>query len=116
MANSENVITIPQAPADAYNTNRPVSELLWMQVEHLAAVVKKDIDDERRAIRTEGDASAFIKKYTAFLNPRIARKKATASSSGARKEATGSARGGARKKPAPSSRGAKKKPARSSKK
>lgn len=104
MANSENVITIPQAPADAYNINRPVSELLWMQVEHLAAVVKKDIDDERRAIRTEGDSSAFIKKYTEFLNPRSTRKKPTATSRGARK------------KPAPSSRSARKKPARSSKK
>ena len=86
MANSENVIRIPKPPADAYNANRPVSELLWTQVEHLAAVVKKDIDDERRAIRTEGDASAFIKKYSAILHPRRARKKSSSSSSAARKK------------------------------
>jgi hypothetical protein len=92
MAKSQNVIRIPKPPADAYNKDRPVSELLWMQVEHLAAVVKKDIDDERRAIRTEGDASAFIKKYTALLHPQ-----------------------GARKRPSLSSRRANKKPSRSSK-
>jgi hypothetical protein len=92
MAKSTNVIRILKPPASAFNKHRPVSDLLWTQVEHLAAVVKKEIDDERRAIRTEGQASDFIKKYTAFLHPQ-----------------------GARKKPAPSSKGAKKKPARSSK-
>jgi hypothetical protein len=93
MAKSSNVIRIPKPPKDAYNQNRPVSELLWEQVEHLAAVVKKGIDDERRAIRTEGQASAFIKKMTAMLHPE-----------------------GDREKPAPSSKGARKKPARSSSK
>lgn len=95
MAKSDNVIAIPKPPADAYNTERPVSELLWMQVEHLAAVVKKDIDDERRAIRTEGEAGAFVKKYTALLNPRRAKRKLTASPKARR----------ARKKPARSSKG-----------
>lgn len=92
MAKSSNVIRIPKVPADAYNKNRPVSDLLWEQVEHLAAVVKREIDDERRAIRTEGQASAFIRKMTAILHPQ-----------------------GAKKKPAPSSKGARKKPARASK-
>ena len=90
MAKSENVISIPKPPTDAYNTNRPVSELLWTQVEHLAAVVKKDIDDERRAIRTEGEASDFIRKYTELLHPE-----------------------GSKRNPAPSSLGIRKKPARS---
>ena len=85
MAKSTNVIRIPKAPPEAYNKQRPVSELLWTQVEHLAAVVKKDIDDERRAIRTEGDASAFIKKYTAILHPQGARKKRALSSKRANK-------------------------------
>ena len=97
MAKSQKVISIPKPPASAYNKNRPVSELLWMQVEHLAAVVKKDIDDdtratkvtideERRAIRTEGEASDFIKKYTAVLHPDGARKSPTRSSKSARKK------------------------------
>jgi hypothetical protein len=88
-----NVIAILKPPADAYNKDRPVSELLWMQVEHLAAVVKKDIDDERRAIRTEGDASAFVKKYTELLHPRRGRKKTTPSSKGARKKPARSSKG-----------------------
>jgi hypothetical protein len=70
MAKAPKVVRIPKLPASAFNKHRPVSDLLWNQVEHLAAVVKKDIDDERRSIRTEGQASLFIKKYTALLHPR----------------------------------------------
>src|SRR5215813_10064029 len=69
MARASSVIKIPKPPRSAFNKNRPVSELLWAHVEHLAAAVKRDIDDERRAVRTEGDASAFIQKYTAMLHP-----------------------------------------------
>lgn len=101
MAKSQKVISIPKPPASAYNKNRPVSELLWMQVEYLAAVVKKDIDDqtrarkvtiddERRVIRTEGEASDFIKKYTAILHPDGARKRPTRSSRSASKKARSS--------------------------
>lgn len=75
MAKSAKVISIPKPPSDAFNKHRPVSDLLWTQVEHLAAVVKRDIDDERRAINTEGQASAFIKKMTTILNPQGAAKK-----------------------------------------
>ena len=75
MAKSENVIRIPKPPAAAFNQHRPVSDLLWEQVEHLAAVVRRMIDEERREIRTEGQASAFIRKYTAFLHPQDADKK-----------------------------------------
>jgi hypothetical protein len=101
MAKSDNVIRIPKLPQDAYNQHRPVSELLWEQVEHLAAVVKRDIDDQRRAIRTEGQASAFIKKMTAILHPEGAEKPPASKS--------------ARKKAPASSKSAKKKPARSAK-
>jgi hypothetical protein len=93
MAKSQNVIRIPKPPADAYNKDRPVSELLWMQVEHLAAVVKKDIDDERRAVRTEGDASDFIRKYTAFLHPQGAKKRPNLSSRRATKKPSRSSKG-----------------------
>ena len=75
MAKSENVIRILKPPRAAFNQDRPVSDLLWEQVEHLAAVVRRMIDEERRQIRTEGQASAFIRKYTAFLNPPDADKK-----------------------------------------
>ena len=69
MAKSENVIRIPKPPKSAFNPHRPVSDLLWEQVEHMAAVVRRAIDEERRQIRTEIQASDFIRKYTAFLNP-----------------------------------------------
>lgn len=62
MANSENVIRIPKPPKDAFNQDRLVSELLWEQVEHLAGVVERQVDEERRAVRTEGQARDFIKK------------------------------------------------------
>jgi hypothetical protein len=91
MAKSSNVISIPKPPASAFNKDRPVSDLLWMQVEHLAAVVKKGIDDERREIRTEGQAGAFIKKYTAFLHPQRPRKKPASSSKSAGKKPARSA-------------------------
>jgi hypothetical protein len=92
MAKSSNVIRIPKLPTDAFNMQRPVSDLLWTQVEHLAAVVRREIDDERREIETEGQASAFIKKYTAFLHPQGARKRPARSSKGARKKSTRSSK------------------------
>jgi hypothetical protein len=86
MAKQANVIRIPKPPASAFNKHRPVSELIWSQVEHLAAVVKKDIDDERRAISTEAQASVFIKKMTVILHPQGAAKKATPSTKRAAKK------------------------------
>lgn len=91
-ANVENIIRIPKPPANALNKNRPVSELLWGQVEDLAAVVKRQIEDARRAINTEGQASAFIKKMTAILHPQGARKKPMRPSSGATKKPRSSKR------------------------
>ena len=86
MAKQENVISIPKPPKGAFNKHRPVSELVWTQVEHLAAVVKKDIDDQRRAISTEAQAAAFIRRMTAHLHPEGAKKRQTGPSSGARKQ------------------------------
>jgi hypothetical protein len=85
MAKQENVVRIPKPPASAFNQHRPVSELIWSQVEHLAAVVKKDIDDQRRAISTEAQASVFIRKMTAILHPQDASKTPAPSTKGARK-------------------------------
>src|SRR5205085_1572034 len=90
MAKTTNVIRIPQVPASAFNQHRPVSDLLWEQVEHLAAVVRRQIDEERRAIRTEGQASAFIKKYTDFLHPQAAAKRPAAAAKRPKKAAGGS--------------------------
>jgi hypothetical protein len=103
MAKAATIIRIPKTPKEAFNKQRPVSELLWMQVEHLAAVVKKDIDDERRAIRTEGQASDFIGKMTAILHPEGVKKKTMSSSKGAKKKATPASKGA--KKPTRSPKG-----------
>src|SRR5882672_6311697 len=103
MAKSENIIRILKLPSGAFNKHRPVSDLLWTQVEHLAAVVMGMIDGERRAITTEEQASAFIKKYTAFLRPPAPGKKPTASSNGVGKKAAPSTNNGAMKKLAHSS-------------
>jgi hypothetical protein len=86
MARQQNVISIPKPPREAFNKHRPVSELVWSQVEHLAAVVKKDIDDERRAISTEAQASAFIKRMTAHLHPDGAKKRTRSEPSVAKKK------------------------------
>jgi hypothetical protein len=108
MAKSENIIRILKLPSDAFNKHRPVSDLLWTQVEHLAAVVKGMIDTERRAITTEEQASAFIKKYTAFLHQPAASlaagKKSAAAPNGTRKKTARSSSNGAGKKTARSSK------------
>ncbi len=104
MAKSSNVIKIPKPPADAYNKYRPVSELLWTQVEHVAAVVRRAIDEERRAIRTEEQAGFFIKKYIAFLHPQEAPVQPKAATKRAGKKPASSSKR-ASKKPTPSSKG-----------
>jgi hypothetical protein len=104
MAKSENIIRILKLPSDAFNKRRPVSDLLWTQVEHLAAVVKGMIDAERRAITTEEEAGAFIKKYTSFLNPQTNSQKAPTSSNGIRKKAAPSSGKKTQKKPPRSSK------------
>ena len=85
MARQPKVISIPEPPKAAFNKHRPVSELIWTQVEHLAAIVKKDIDDKRRAINTEAQAADFIREMTAHLHPEGARKRKHASA-GAKKQ------------------------------
>ena len=116
MAKSENIIRILKLPSDAFNKPRPVSDLLWTQVEHLAAVVKGMIDTERRAITTEEQASAFIKKYTAFLHQPAAGKKPAAAPNGTGKKPARSSSNGVGKKAAPlSSKATMNKPPRSPK-
>src|SRR5215471_8088272 len=104
MAKSENIIRILRLPSDAFNKHRPVSDLLWTQVEHLAAVVKGMIDSERRAIATEEHASAVIKKHTAFLHQPAAGEKPAAAPNGTRKRTARSSGNGAGKQTARSSK------------
>ena len=103
MAKSANIIRILELPSGAFNKHRPVSDLLWTQAENLAAAVIRMIENERRAIDTEGQASAFIKKYTAFLRPQADDKKPATSLNGAVKKAAPSPNNGAVKKVARSS-------------
>jgi hypothetical protein len=86
MAGSENIIRILKLPSGAFDKHRPVSDLLWTQVENLAAVVIRMIEAERREINTEEEASAFIKKYGALLHQRAAGKKPAHSQNGAGKK------------------------------
>jgi hypothetical protein len=99
MAKSENIIRILKLPSDAFNKRRPVSDLLWTQVEHVAAVVVEMIEAERRAITTEEEAGAFIKKYTAILHPQPNGQKPRPSSNGIRKKAAPSSSKKTQKKP-----------------
>ena len=64
-----NVIRVPKPQAGSFNKDRPVSSLLQAQMRHLAEVLKKDIEDELVAVKTEGQASEFVRKFTALLHP-----------------------------------------------
>ena len=97
MAKSANIIRILELPSGAFNKHRPVSDLLRTQAENLAAAVIKMIESERLAIDTEERASAFIKKYTAFLHQPAAGKKPAASPNGTRKTARSSGNGAVKK-------------------
>ena len=103
MAKSENIIRILELPPGAFNKHRPVSDLLRTHAENLAAAVIKMIDREKGAIDTEERASAFIKKYSAFLRPHADDKKPAPSLNGAVKKATPSPNNGVVKKVARSS-------------
>jgi hypothetical protein len=113
MPKPENIIRVPKLPSGAFNKCRPVSDLLWTQVEHVAAVVIGMIEAERRAIATEEQAGAFIKKYTAILRPQVNGKNPHPSLNGTMKKAAPSSSKKAVKEPPHSS--SKKKPPRSSK-
>lgn len=75
MATSKNVIRAPKPPIEAFNKDRPVSQLLRTQTVSLANAWKKHIDDEVKAIKTEGEASAFVKKVTTILHQQAAKAK-----------------------------------------
>jgi hypothetical protein len=68
------VIKVPQPPKSAFNKNRPVSALLKNQILHLHEVERKFPPAQHsgiyiNAIKTEGEAAAYIQKVTARLHP-----------------------------------------------
>jgi hypothetical protein len=67
-------IKIRRAPASAYNPSRPISDLLKGQIAHLLETGRRypgvsDLRDEAAAIKTEGDAAAFVARMTRRLHP-----------------------------------------------
>ena len=78
-------IVVPVPPREAFNKNRPISDLIRNQVEHFKHVEQKLPDDVRQklpshAITTEDEAARYIHAMTAYLlsrpRPKPAAKKA----------------------------------------
>ena len=68
------LIRVPR-PKDAYNPDRPMGSLLKAQVEHLREAESKlplryrnEIDTYIKAIKTEGEAAAYIRKVTEAIH------------------------------------------------
>lgn len=68
------LIHVPR-PKNAYNPDRPMGSLLKAQVEHLREAESKlplryrhEIDTYIKAIKTEGEAAAYIRKVTEAIH------------------------------------------------
>jgi hypothetical protein len=68
------LIRVPR-PKDAYNPDRPMGSLLKAQVEHLREAESKlplryrqQIDTYIKAIKTEGEAAAYIRQVTQAIH------------------------------------------------
>jgi hypothetical protein len=75
---SSNVVRIPKADRSSYNPNRPIagSTLLLKQIEHFHHLELKMPPDKQtgmdfHAIKTEGEASEYIRRMTAILHPQV---------------------------------------------
>ena len=73
------LIHVPK-PKDAYNPDRPVGSLLKTQAEHLREAESKlplryrrKIDAYIKAIKTEGEAAAYIRTVTEAIHAEIGR-------------------------------------------
>jgi hypothetical protein len=67
------VIKVPRPPQSAYDTSRPVSSLLKMQVEHLFEAEKRLPSRYRseiyiNAIKTEAEAANYIRAVTEAIH------------------------------------------------
>ena len=65
-------IHVPRPPAEAFNKNRRISDLIRAQVSHLKHLEQKFSPDQRRSIpqdgvTTEGEAARYIAAMTAVL-------------------------------------------------
>ncbi|MGA2887535.1 MAG: hypothetical protein ABSE51_05735 [Terracidiphilus sp.] len=65
-------IRVPRPPAEAFNKNRRVSDLIRAQVNHLKHIEQKLSAEQRseipqHGITTEGEAAQYIGAMTAFL-------------------------------------------------
>ena len=70
-------IHVPRPPAEAFNKNRPVSDLIRAQVNHFKHVERKLSAEQRRAIpqqgvTTEAEAAQYIAAMTATLRGKAA--------------------------------------------
>jgi hypothetical protein len=73
------VIKVPTPQKGSFNKNRPVSALLKNQILHLHEVERKFPPAHHsniyiNAIKTEGEAAAYIRKVTARLHPEGAKR------------------------------------------
>jgi len=81
MATPSNVIRVPKPARSSFNPNRPVTKntLLKNQIEHFRKLEQK-LPPERQtgvdfdSIKTEGQASEYIRKMTGILNPQVAKR------------------------------------------
>jgi hypothetical protein len=67
------VIKVPRPPTSAFDPGRPVSGLLKMQMEHLHQAelklpVRRQTDVYINAVRTEGEAAAYIRAVTEAIH------------------------------------------------
>ena len=78
MATPSNVIVIPRASRKAFNKNRPISTLIQTQIRHLHEVEMALPPEQQTGIdisliKTEGEASDYIRRMTSILHPKAAR-------------------------------------------
>ena len=65
-------IRVPRPPAEAFNKDRPISDLIRAQVAHFKHIEQKFLPAQRRAIprqgvTTEGEAARYIAAMTLAL-------------------------------------------------
>ena len=73
------VVKVPKPQANAYNPDRPISDLVRNQIKHLS-LAERHLAKRHRAgvdiysIKTERQASAYIEHLTRKLHPKGAKK------------------------------------------
>lgn len=74
------VIEVPRPPASAIKKNRPISELIKAQLQHIRHAESGRLPKHRRSdvrleeIRTEAEAAKYIREITHLLHPQPRRK------------------------------------------